>query len=132
MTPLLRKPISLGLLAMCLAVGVAVSGVSLLRGSPEGIPKYVSNADYATQGTSQAAVRSADVKVTGDEIMDSANETCESRSIGQWAAILGTPPTPTAIAREFAKQNYELSIRHDAFVGCRLTLVEQAQLLGTP
>lgn len=131
MTPFLRKPVPLGLLAMAIAAIAAVLVVSLFHDPAGGVPKFVPNPKYATQGTSQAAVRSADVKVTADEIKDSANETCESRTVAQWAQILGTAATPAAIARKFARQNYELSVRAQAYEGCRQTLVEQEQLLGT-
>ena len=130
MTPLLRKPIPLALLVASIAALVAVWLAGATRQPASGAPPRVPDPKYVTQGSSRSAVRTADVQVSGREIRDSANETCETRTVAQWAEILGTTATPAAVASRFARHNYEISIRDQAYRGCRQTLREQERTVA--
>jgi hypothetical protein len=76
------------------------------------------NPRYASQSGDLHAGRQADLEWRGDEQVDSASETCEGLTVGQWAETLDTVPERHAVAHAFARRNFSPALRKAGYQGC--------------
>ena len=85
-----------------------------------------SQSRYASQTWSRELARAAHVRWARREHEDSAAEACEARTVRGWARLYGADPTKRAVARAFAKHNYEPALQPAAEDGCLKGLAEAA------
>jgi hypothetical protein len=115
-------------LALLGAVVLLVPAAALAVGASSGGHRGDKRVDdrYATQTTSRAATRRAQLRWANEQNADSAYETCQVSTLSTWARLLGVRAEATVVARAFAARNYEPGVRPGVYAGCLAALRHEA------
>ena len=93
---------------------------------PASAPSATHNPRYASQGTSAASTRKAQVDELYDEHYDAAFETCLALGLPALARNLGVRADPVTVARTFA-QGWDPGLRAAPYDGCLRALRDEGR-----